>query len=61
MGGAFWQFLLIGLMSLWFFGWVGTVFLSSTPVVFATAFDQVCPRRGEGEQERRSLHRARRW
>ena len=43
MGGAFWQFLLIGLMSLWFFGWVGTVFLSSTRVVFATAFDQVLP------------------
>jgi basic amino acid/polyamine antiporter, APA family len=43
MGGAFWQFLLIGLMSLWFFGWVGTVFLSSTRVVFATAFDRVLP------------------
>ena len=43
MGGAFWQFLLVGLMSLWFFGWVGTVFLSSTRVVFATAFDRVLP------------------
>ena len=43
MDGAFWQFLLIGLMSLWFFGWVGTVFLSSTRVVFATAFDRVLP------------------
>ena len=30
-------------MSLWFFGWVGTVFLSSTRVVFATAFDRVLP------------------
>jgi basic amino acid/polyamine antiporter, APA family len=43
MDGAFWQFLLVGLLSLWFFGWVGTVFLSSTRVVFATAFDRVLP------------------
>jgi APA family basic amino acid/polyamine antiporter len=43
MDGAFWQFLLVGLMSLWFFGWVGTVFLSSTRVVFAAAFDRVLP------------------
>src|ERR671937_698871 len=37
------QFLIVGVMSLWFFGWVGTVFLSSTRVVFATAFDRVLP------------------
>ena len=37
------QVLLVGLLSLWFFGWVGTVFLSSTRVVFATAFDRVLP------------------
>src|ERR671915_1222605 len=43
MDGAFWQFLLVGLLALWFFGWVGTVFLSSTRVVFATAFDRVLP------------------
>jgi APA family basic amino acid/polyamine antiporter len=43
MEGAFWQLLLIGLLSLWFFGWVGTVFLSSTRVVFATAFDRILP------------------
>jgi amino acid transporter len=43
MGGAFWEFLLVGLLSLWFFGWVGTVFLSSTRVVFATAFDRILP------------------
>jgi amino acid transporter len=43
MDGAFWQFLLVGLLSLWFFGWVGTVFLSSTRVVFATAFDRILP------------------
>jgi amino acid transporter len=37
------QFIIVGLLSLWFFGWVGTVFLSSTRVVFATAFDRVLP------------------
>ncbi|TCJ20090.1 APC family permease [Rubrobacter taiwanensis] len=37
------QLLLVGLLSLWFFGWCGTVFLSSTRVVFATAFDRVLP------------------
>jgi APA family basic amino acid/polyamine antiporter len=43
MDGGFWQFLLVGLLALWFIGWVGTVFLSSTRVVFATAFDRVLP------------------
>src|SRR5262249_33645899 len=37
------QFILILLLSLWFLGWVGSVFLSSTRVVFATAFDRVLP------------------
>ena len=43
MNGAVWQFILVALLSLWFFGWVGTVFLSSTRVVFASAFDRVLP------------------
>jgi APA family basic amino acid/polyamine antiporter len=37
------QFILVAVMALWFFGWVGSVFLSSTRVVFATAFDRVLP------------------
>jgi amino acid transporter len=37
------QFILILIMSLWFFGWVGTLFLSSTRVIFAAAFDRVLP------------------
>ena len=40
---AFWQFLLVGLLSLWFWGWMGTVFLSSTRVIFASAFDRILP------------------
>ena len=30
-------------MSAWFFGWCGTVFLSSTRVIFAAAFDRILP------------------
>ncbi len=37
------QLLVVGLMSLWWFGWSGTVFLSSTRVVFAAAFDRLLP------------------
>jgi basic amino acid/polyamine antiporter, APA family len=37
------QFVLVLVLSLWFFGWVGTVFLSSTRVIFAAAFDRVLP------------------
>jgi len=37
------QFILIGVMGLWFFGWAGTLFLSSTRVIFAAAFDRVLP------------------
>jgi amino acid transporter len=37
------QALLIIAMGLWFFGWAGTLFLSSTRVIFAAAFDRVLP------------------
>jgi len=37
------QFIVVGLLALWFFGWMATVFMSSTRVVFATAFDRVLP------------------
>jgi len=37
------QFIIILLMSLWWFGWSGTVFLSSTRVIFAAAFDRMLP------------------
>ena len=43
LGSPVLQFLLIAVLSLWFFGWVGTVFLSSTRVIFAAAFDRVLP------------------
>lgn len=37
------QFLVLALMSLWWFGWCATVFLSSTRVIFAAAFDRLLP------------------
>jgi amino acid transporter len=37
------QFLILFAVGLWFFGWAGTVFLSSTRVIFAAAFDRLLP------------------
>jgi amino acid transporter len=37
------QLAVVILMSLWWFGWSGTVFLSSTRVIFAAAFDRLLP------------------
>jgi amino acid transporter len=37
------QFIVLLAMSAWFFGWAGTMFLSSTRVIFAAAFDRVLP------------------
>jgi len=39
------QFIVLLAMSFWFFGWAGTVFLSSTRVIFAAAFDRILPER----------------
>jgi APA family basic amino acid/polyamine antiporter len=37
------QFGVLLAMSAWFFGWAGTMFLSSTRVIFAAAFDRLLP------------------
>ena len=37
------QLIVILAMSMWFFGWAATVFLSSTRVIFAAAFDRLLP------------------
>jgi APA family basic amino acid/polyamine antiporter len=49
------QVILILLMSLWFFGWVGTLFLSSTRVIFAAAFDRILPDRAAEVSEKRKV------
>lgn len=37
------QIIVLLLMSTWWFGWAGTLFLSSTRVIFAAAFDRFLP------------------
>jgi amino acid transporter len=49
------QVILILALSLWFFGWVGTLFLSSTRVIFAAAFDRVLPDRAAEVSEKRKV------
>jgi amino acid transporter len=49
------QVALILALSLWFFGWVGTLFLSSTRVIFAAAFDRVLPDRAAEVSEKRKV------
>lgn len=46
---------LIALMALWFIGWVGTLFLSSTRVIFAAAFDRILPEAAASVSERRHV------
>jgi basic amino acid/polyamine antiporter, APA family len=52
---AVFQVVLILALSLWFFGWVGTLFLSSTRVIFAAAFDRVLPDRAAEVSEKRKV------
>jgi APA family basic amino acid/polyamine antiporter len=49
------QAALILVLSLWFFGWVGTLFLSSTRVIFAAAFDRVLPDKAAEVSEKRKV------
>jgi basic amino acid/polyamine antiporter, APA family len=49
------QVVLILLLALWFIGWVGTLFLSSTRVIFAAAFDRVLPDRAAEVSEKRKV------
>jgi APA family basic amino acid/polyamine antiporter len=52
---AAFQVVMILVLSLWFFGWVGTLFLSSTRVIFAAAFDRVLPDRAAEVSEKRKV------
>jgi len=42
-GSRFLQLLIVFLVGMWWFGWSGTVFLSSTRVIFAAALDRMLP------------------
>ncbi len=49
------QVALLVLLSLWFFAWMGTLFLSSTRVIFAAAFDRILPEWAAAVTERRRV------
>ncbi len=49
------QVALIIVMFLWFLAWVGTLFLSSTRVIFAAAFDRILPDRAAEVSEKRKV------
>ena len=49
------QVVLIVVMLLWFIAWVGTLFLSSTRVIFAAAFDRILPDRAAEVSEKRKV------
>jgi amino acid transporter len=49
------QTILLLVMSLWFFAWVGTLFLSSTRVIFAAAFDRILPDGAASVSEKRRV------
>jgi len=42
-GSRFLQLIIIFLVGMWWFGWSGTVFLSSTRVIFAASLDRMLP------------------
>ena len=49
------QMVLVVLFGAWFLGWAGTLFLSSTRMIFAAAFDRILPEAAARVSERRAV------
>jgi amino acid transporter len=49
------QIAMVLLFAVWFLGWSGTLFLSSTRMIFAAAFDRILPERAAQVEERRGV------
>jgi amino acid transporter len=49
------QALVVLVFGAWFIGWAGTLFLSSTRVIFAAAFDRILPERVADVSEKRHV------
>jgi APA family basic amino acid/polyamine antiporter len=52
---SFFQIAMVVLFGAWFLGWSGTLFLSSTRMIFAAAFDRVLPESAARVSERRAV------
>lgn len=52
---AVFQIVLLLMLSMWFFAWAGSLFLSSTRVIFAAAFDRILPEWAAAVSERRRV------
>jgi len=49
------QIAMVVLFAVWFLGWTGTLFLSSTRMIFAAAFDRILPDHAAAVSERRAV------
>jgi basic amino acid/polyamine antiporter, APA family len=49
------QIIIVALAGAWFLGWAGTLFLSSTRMIFAAAFDRILPEAAGRVSERRAV------
>ncbi|MEW5991321.1 MAG: hypothetical protein AB1736_08270 [Chloroflexota bacterium] len=49
------QMVIVVLAGAWFLGWAGTLFLSSTRMIFAAAFDRILPEAAARVSERRAV------
>ncbi|MCI0344853.1 MAG: amino acid permease [Chloroflexi bacterium] len=49
------QMIIVVLFGAWFLGWAGTLFLSSTRMIFAAAFDRILPEAAGRVSERRAV------
>jgi amino acid transporter len=49
------QAIIVLMFGAWFLGWAGTLFLSSTRVIFAAAFDRILPERVADVSEKRHV------
>jgi basic amino acid/polyamine antiporter, APA family len=49
------QMVIVVLFGAWFLGWAGTLFLSSTRMIFAAAFDRILPEAAARVSERRAV------
>ena len=49
------QILMVVIFGAWFLGWSGTLFLSSTRMIFAAAFDRILPERAAQVSENRGV------